>query len=206
MYADYNDFDERYFDGSADSEMRHPAGYWYYPNELLEYDQYADEIDSFVGQRKLLVVGCGTGFAISYLVDEHGWNRVYGMDISEWAVENALDDVADRVFLGDARDPSVYDDLARDTQGPPRWDGVYTEYVLEHYTDETAQAICDIALDEASNMVVHRIWSGTGDSREDEWFNVKTVAEWIDLTGHDEDDDVYWIDHDRPEDSTFGGI
>ena len=197
----YNGFDQTYFEGrEVGVDDRHPAGYWYYPDVNLDHAQYADEIDSYVGSRKLLVVGCAYGFSIRYLRDEHGWNRVYGMDISQWAVDNAFGDVADHIYQGDALNPDDYDDLARDTQGPPRWDGIYTEYLLSHFTDAAALQVLEIMADEA-DLCVHRIWSGTGAPNGD-YFNAKSVAEWQALVD-DPDGPHEWIDYDSPEESTI---
>lgn len=201
-YADYGGFGQPYFEGREVADP-HPAGYDYYPNEPLRYGLYAQQLDAAIGAQKTLIVGCGYGFPLRYLSQDHGWTRVYGMDISDWVLANAFPDVSDRIYQGDALNAARYDAIARSAQGPPRWDGIYSEYLLEHFTDDEAVLACENMRQAAGGPVVHRIWSGTGSDFETEWFNVKTVAEWIALTGHDAADNVYWIDHDNPEDSTL---
>ena len=198
-YRDYYDFDQRYFEGRYTDDP-HPAGYYYYPNEPLDYEQYASHIDSAVGSRKALVVGCAYGFAIRYLVNNHGWNRAYGMDVSDWVQQAKFDDVGDRIYQGDALNANRYDELARDTSGPPRWDFIYSEYLLEHFTDEEAIQATQNMRDAADGVVIHRIWSGEQYDPED-WFNVKTVDEWKALVGDNPDEE--WIDYDNPDDSTI---
>lgn len=199
-YADYGNFDQRYFEG-REVDDPHPAGYYYYPDSHLEYDQYAAEIDSAVGSRKALVVGCAYGFALQYLVNAHGWNRAYGMDVSDWVQQAAFDGVSDRIYQGDALNANDFDTIARDTQGPPRWDFIYSEYLLSHFTDEEAVQAYNNMREAAGELTLHRVWSGTGTDFEQEWFNAKSVDEWIALCG--DHDDVEWIDYDNPADSTI---
>ena len=199
LYSNYGDppFEADYFEGGT------VGGYREYPTErnLELTSEYASEINLVVQATKVLVVGCGTGLTVDYLASEHGWNRVYGMDISQWAVDRR---VTDRVYQGDAFEPADYDAIARDAAGPPRWDGIYTELVLEHYDDEQATEIYDITREIADGRVVHRIWSGTSKDWERDEFNLKTIAEWKALLDpNDEHSDVDWIDFDRPSESTI---
>ena len=198
-YRDYYNFDQRYFEGKNVDDP-HPAGYYYYPNEPLDYEQYASHIDSAVGSRKALVVGCAYGFAIRYLVNNHGWNRAYGMDVSDWVQQAKFGDVGDRIYQGDALNANRYGEIASDTAGPRRWDFIYSEYLLEHFTDEEAIQATQNMRDAADGMVVHRIWSGAEYDPED-WFNVKTVDEWIALVGDNPNEE--WIDYDNPAASTI---
>lgn len=175
-FADYG-FEETYFTETVYSE---------YPPENVPYGEFGEQIDGIVGG-KTLVVGCGTGCTLTYMDD------AYGMDISEWAVNNAEADV----YLGDALDHDRYREIAQDTPGESQWDGIYTEFLLSHFTDESAREVCEITRTESGGPVVHRIWSGSGE----EQFNLKTVSEWQEAVG--EHRDVEWIDYDRPEDSTI---
>lgn len=205
MYADYHGFDRSYFEADRVVDP-HPAGYGYYPYEPLPYGDFAAEIDAAIGAvGKLLIVGCGYGFPLRYLVANHGWDRAYGMDVSEWVMANRFADVADRIYQGDARNAARYDEIARSAQGPRRWNAVYSEHLLEHFTDAEAITACQNMRDASTGPVIHRIWSGTdtGTEFETAWFNVNTVDEWIALTGHDAADGVYWIDYDDPEASTI---
>ena len=202
LYSDYGDppFGEDYFTGGT------VGGYDDYPTEWNDFhtSRYASQVDTNMTPRKVLVVGCATGLTVDHLATEHGWNRVYGMDISEWAVDRA---VTDRVYLGDALDENRYEEIARDAQGPPRWDAIYTELVIEHYDDNQAAMIYDITRDQAEELVIHRTWSGTGRGWERDEFNLKTIPEWeAMLDPSDSHDDVFWIDFDRPEDSQFPDV
>ena len=203
MYDDYLGFDERYFNRGAVADGYVLGYYEYPPRRPIDYSAFASQVANVTGQSKVLVVGCATGISLRWMRVNQDIDRSFGMDISEWAIDNALSDVRDQVYLGDARDQDRYEEIARDAQGPPRWDGIYTEFLLSHFTDSEAINVCDICHEEATDVVVHRIWSGTGRQRDRDHFNIKTVSEWISLTGYDESDNVFWIDYDRPEDSTI---
>ena len=199
-YRDYYNFDQRYFEGK-NTDDPHPAGYYYYPGSHLDYERYAAHIDAAVGSRKALAVGCAYGFIIRHFVNK-GWNRIYGMDVSDWVQQAKFADVGDRIYQGDALNAARYGEIASAATGPPRWDFIYSEYLLEHFTDEEAIQACQNMRDASDGPVVHRIWSGKQYDPND-WFNVKTVDEWITLTGHDATNNVYWIDYDNPEQSTL---
>lgn len=195
-YSDYDGFSETYFTGGIS------GGYGSWPPEHIDYGTYAEELLKITGHVKLLVVGCATGESLHALRTK---NRIdaYGMDISQWAVDNAIPSVQDVIYQGDACDQDRFDEIARETDGPPRWGAVYTELVLSHYDDEQAREIYDNCREAAEGVgdtdgvVVHRIASASG--RQE--YNTKTVDEWLSLCG--DHDDVEWVDYDAPEDSTI---
>ena len=186
MFADYRGFDSRYFeDGFQGSYVNYPPG-------RIDYSAFGETVADVTGQSKVLVAGCGTGLTIHWM--RQHIDRVFGVDISDWAMENVDNRIRDYVYQGDVRDPDMYGDIAQDAQGPPRWDGIYSEFLLSHFTDETAKDVYDLIRQNADEIVVHRIWSGTGHEWEKDMFNLKTIAEWRQLVG--DHADVEWIDYD----------
>ena len=198
-YADYYNFDQRYFEGREVADP-HPAGYYYYPQEPLEYSQYAAQLSLLHQNSKLLTVGCGYGFFLQYCLHEHGYDNVYGMDISPWVQQAAFGDVSDRIYQGDVLNSQDIQDIQQATPGRA-FNIIYSEYLLEHLTDEEAIAACQNMRDAAQNLVVHRVWSGTGADFESQWFNPKTIDEWVALVGDNPNEE--WIDYDDPNASTI---
>ncbi|MEK6617291.1 MAG: class I SAM-dependent methyltransferase [Nitrospirota bacterium] len=85
------------------------------------------EILPWVGQGRLLDVGCGPGFGLAALQDQ-GWD-VYGLDASEVVVAHAQKRFGDRVRLGD---PVATDYKDRE------FDVVMFSHALEHMYDVPA--------------------------------------------------------------------
>lgn len=202
QYADYADFGKHYF-GEGVWEDDPDSQYGEYPPKHIDYDTFAAEVANVVGQVKVLVVGCAYGVSLRAMRVDQSIDQAAGMEYSQYAVDNALGDVADQVYQGDARNQARFGEIAQDVQGPPSWDAIYTEFVLSHYDDAQAQEIHDNCVAEADSTVIHRIWSGTGAPGEDDVFNLKTVSEWQNLLSTDPTVDIEFVDYDRPEDSTI---
>ena len=213
--SEYNNFDESYFRRAKLDGPR--GGYGKYDSVEgaggVDYDTFIEEVDTLTGSDPtLLIVGCGTGVTVRGLRSEsEDIDDAYGMDISEWAIENHAPGISQNLIQGDARNPDDFEDAKDEWNINQAFDVIYTEFVLSHYDDDSARTIHQNCIDYVSHggqqrgTVIHRMFSGTGHDWETEWFNLKTIAEWQD-TMSDIDPDgvtVYWIDYDRPEDSTI---
>ena len=216
QYADYADFGERYFRAADFEDAPRQAYDSYDPAEgakNVDYDAFIDELETLTNTDSvILIVGCGTGVTVSGLhADSDAIDDVYGMDISEWAINNHAPGISQLLVQGDVREPDDLDDAMDEFSVNNAFDVIYTEFVLSHYDDADARTIHENCIDYVSHSgqqrgtVVHRMWSGMGADWENDWFNLKTVSEWqalvddIDLDGVT----VEWVDYDRPEDSTI---
>lgn len=93
-------FDRAFFDG----ERRHGyGGFSYHPRFWQPVaPTFRDHFDLKAGD-SLLDVGCAKGFMIHDFVAAIPGLDARGIDVSAYAIENALDSVRDRVRVGDAR-------------------------------------------------------------------------------------------------------
>lgn len=196
MYADYGGFGQDYFEGDSVADP-HPAGYSDYSRELLPFGHYADfmaqQIQTYGGDPsrwKILVVGCAYGYTVQWLRDTYG-TEAWGMDVSQWAVDQAASEITDDVI----RQGSVLSsaDLRSLRQASPggKFDAVVTEAVLECLTDAEAQTAAENCRGEASTTVIHRVWTADGSAVNPDWYNAKPLAEWRSLVDPAGADDWY---------------
>lgn len=79
------------------------GGYYYREGYWTSFAQGLIEAYNLGEQSRILDVGCGKGFLLRELVQLIPGIEVYGIDISEYAIENADPMVRDCLALGDAR-------------------------------------------------------------------------------------------------------
>lgn len=89
-----------YWDGSRDTGY---GGYRYDGRWRAVADRMAGHYGLKAGQ-KVLDVGCGKGFLLHDLSQSVPGLEVYGMDISSYAVENAKEEVKDRLRVANANE------------------------------------------------------------------------------------------------------
>lgn len=188
-YQDYNGFDQTYFEGRNVSSP-HPAGYTEYGEDLLPFGHYAKYLRNEIqnhgnnsDQAMVCVVGCAYGFTVAEL-DRQGTDS-YGMDISQWAVDNSVGSVP--IVRGDV---TSFQDL-RNARQTGRPDIVYNECMLECLTDSEAQTACDNMRNEATTVVIHRVWTTDGSDLNTDEYNSKSLTEWKQLCDPDENDIWY---------------
>lgn len=208
-YSEYHSFDETYFQGNDFSDAPKGGYGTYDPVEgagNVEYDTFIDQLETLTGSDPtVLIVGCGTGVTVRGLRSEsNNIDDAFGMDISEWAIENHAPGISQSIIQGDARIQEDWEDAQDEFSVNQAFDVVYTEFLLSHYDDEDARQIHQNCVEHVSHggqqrgTVVHRIWSGTEHEWEDEEFNLKSIDEWqstmedIELDGVT----VEWIDYD----------
>lgn len=92
-------FDRKYFDGNRQE------GYGGYSYDKKYWHNVAEDIVAHYGLKagdRVLEIGCAKGFLLHDLVQLLPGLRVKGIDISEYAVSNALSDVQENIMVGDA--------------------------------------------------------------------------------------------------------
>jgi len=100
-------FDEEFFDGDR---LYGYGGYSYHPRFWTETVKRFQEHYRLAEDASVLDVGCAKGFML------HDFKRVFpgmtvtGLDISEYAIENAIEDMKPFVRVGNARDLPYADD------------------------------------------------------------------------------------------------
>lgn len=202
MYADYGGFGQDYFEG-AEVDNPHPAGYRDYRPAMLPFKWYAEFLyDELISMNmnpegeKVLVVGCAYGYVVDFLIND--WNvDAYGMDISQWAVDNAPASISDRIYQGDARNASDMEAIRKNTKGG-HFAAIYNECVLECLSDSSAVTMRDNMRSESKYEVFHRVWSTDGSDLNTEWYNGKDIAEWQSLVDPNGEDHWYTEEEFQP--------
>lgn len=93
-------FGREFFDG----ERRHGyGGFSYHPMFWKPVVPAFQDHFGLTKDSSLLDVGCAKGFMLHDLVEQIPCLRVAGVDVSEYAVQHAMDDVRGQVQVGDAR-------------------------------------------------------------------------------------------------------
>lgn len=213
---DYSDFDERYFNSEEFENAPRSAYHSYDSNSgsgSIDYETFVEDLETLTGSDPtILIVGCGTGVTVKACRDQSSQiDDAYGMDISQWAIDNHASGISQDIIQGDARVADDFDAAQDEWNVNQAFDTIYTEFLLSHYDDAQAREIYENCVEYVSHggqqrgTVVHRVWSGGGHEWENDWFNLKTISEWQSLMDDIELDgvSVEWIDYDQPEDSTI---
>src|SRR3990172_72968 len=96
--------------------------------------------------KKVLVLGCAYGYLVKHLVSLGV--DAYGLDISTFAISQAPQEIASRVFVGDARLESSYTQaktLAGLTKPNEKFDLIADEDMISCLTDAEAVAFCTLS-------------------------------------------------------------
>ena len=93
-------FGREYFDGHRTEGY---GGYQYDGRWVPVAQRFIEHWKLKAGDR-VLDVGCAKGFLVKDLIDACPGLEVFGIDVSQYAIENGHPDVRDRLFVGDVRD------------------------------------------------------------------------------------------------------
>ncbi|WP_376791080.1 class I SAM-dependent methyltransferase [Thermoflexus sp.] len=124
--------------------FRHSCGKPYERNEewLRFFRAIADRIVAEIRPRTVLDVGCAMGFLVEALRDRGV--EAFGIDISEFAIRQARDDIKAYVYVASVLDPLP-------SALPSRYDLVVCIEVLEHLpsnrVDEAIKRLCQLSDD-----------------------------------------------------------
>lgn len=87
-------YDQEYFDGGKGYSKYDYSG---------QYDDWAENIINLFHPRSVLDVGCAKGFLVQALMARNV--PTWGIDVSEYAIEEADSEIADRLFVWDITSP-----------------------------------------------------------------------------------------------------
>ena len=90
------------------------GGYRYLPGRWEKVAEALVHHYDLPDNPKILDVGCGKGFLLFDLLKVRPDAQIYGIDISEYAIENSKEEIRDRLQIGNATDlpwPDDYFDL-----------------------------------------------------------------------------------------------
>lgn len=190
-YADYGGFGQDYFDGNTVASG-HAAGYDDYRHDLLPFSGFAQEIrnklDSTgfnLSQVEMLVAGCAFGHTVQHLVDDHGVDA-WGMDISQYAVDNAPSGTADRIIQGDLTVKSDIQNVAQ-TKGGGKFDVIVGEGVLTCMSGTEASGAASNARSEAQGTAMWSVYDDSFGVNTD-WYNSKSLSGWKSVADPNNDD------------------
>jgi len=93
-------FGKEFFDGSRDHGY---GGFSYFPRFWQPVIPTFKEYFKLTGNSSILDVGCAKGFMLYDFVQIIPGIKVKGVDISQYAIDNAIDEMKDHVQVGDAR-------------------------------------------------------------------------------------------------------
>jgi len=177
-----SEYDASYFDGAL-QPMRHNAGYseykrWY-RNEgegsLGEFwkDYAARWINHLaLSGKKVLEIGCAKGFLVKDLRDMGV--DAWGLDVSQYAVDNCEPEVAPYLQVGDAR-------TALAQYNNKQWDVLITLRFLECIPEADLPALIT-QMNRISKLQVHVVDDFTGDKAvAAQYYVSKTQAQWASL-------------------------
>ena len=92
-------FDKKFFDGNRSTGY---GGYYY---NIKYWDKVVDDFISYYNlshKSKILDVGCGKGFMLYDFKRKINNISIKGVDISEYAIENSLEEVKEDLIVGNA--------------------------------------------------------------------------------------------------------
>ena len=100
-------FDKEFFDGNRKYGY---GGYSYHPRFWTEVVKDIIKFYNLKNNSKILDVGCAKGFMLHDFKKILPDLTVRGIDISEYAIENSIEDIIPFVKVGDAKDLSEFQD------------------------------------------------------------------------------------------------
>lgn len=138
----------------------------YVDDQYHRYQFFADRGIVFNNQwnsfknNKILIAGCGYGFLIQELMENHGFTDVWGCDGSEYAVNvaapaNLPSQHASRVLLGDitsSADMQAVANAAGIPGGNPKFRAILTEDVLPCLTEAEVPTALSVLRGRSQNM------------------------------------------------------
>lgn len=182
MILQPNEYDASYFDG-ASQPMRHNAGYskyerWY-RNEgegsLGEFwKDYAQRWINHLALsgKKVLEIGCAKGFLVKDLRD--AGVDAYGLDVSQYAIDNCEPEVAPYLTVGDAR--TALSGYARN-----EFDVLISLRFLECIPEADLPALIT-EMNRISKLQVHVVDQFTGAKEgAGQYYLQKTLDQWVAL-------------------------
>lgn len=176
---DPSEYDEMYFDGGT-TPYQHNAGYskyhrWHRINDdFVPHEEstgeYWHDMAKWVTQRfpiqgkKVLEIGCAKGYVVEALRD-FGVDA-YGIDVSEYAISCAREDIKPYLRVGDIR--TALKDYKRN-----EFDVLFSRWTLECIADaDLPELIAD--MNRIAKVQIHAI----DESIKPEYYNRKPIEEW----------------------------
>ena len=92
-------FDFDYWDG--DRRICY-GGYKYIPGRWADLAQKFIEFYNLDSNSKVLDIGCGKGFLLFEMVKINPDLKIYGLDISKYAIDNSKKEISDKLIIGNA--------------------------------------------------------------------------------------------------------
>lgn len=170
-----NEYNISYFDGDKTS-LKHNAGFseykrWKRFDGIDSLGEFWKDIankfrnDHALVNKKVLELGCAKGFIVKDLRDMGV--DAYGMDISQYALDNAEKESRPYLYLGDVRT-----DLSQFSN--KEFDFVFSIRLWECVADEDIEDLIS-EITRISKKQAHTI---SISARED-YYNVKTLQQWL---------------------------
>ena len=129
---------------------------------LSFFDQIAGRLVSDIQPASVLDAGCAMGFLVEML--RKRGVEAYGVDISDYAIENAAPEIQDSVWVGSVTDPL-----------PRKYDLIVTIEVFEHLSKEVAEQAVENLCQSSDDI----LFSSTPlDYKEATHFNVQPPEYW----------------------------
>jgi len=145
---------------------KHTTSNWFYRKHLESFYEKLSEVIGLTGCSTLLDAGCGEGFVVDFLSNEHPDLKISGVDISDEAVEFAKEHFGQKAVF---RTGSVYKLPFSDRS----FDAVLCSEVLEHLDDpnRAMMELKRVARDYVIITVPHEPYF--------QWLN--NVSQWLHL-------------------------
>jgi SAM-dependent methyltransferase len=175
-----NEYDISYFDGKK-SEYSHNAGYTQYErwarfsNDFLPLEQSTGDywkdlalrfnLDHSLQNKKVLEIGCAKGFVVEALRDLG--IDAYGIDISQYAIDCAREDIKPYLTVADAR-------THLSTYANGEFDVVFTRRTLCCFSDAEISALVT-QLNRIASQQVHLVY----ESENPTFYNPKPIQELV---------------------------
>jgi len=172
-------FTEEDFHGEAYSEYRR---YGFFADRGIEFNNQWNGFKN----NTLLIAGCGYGFLVQELMEEHGFNSVWGVDASQYAINNAPAGYEDRMLLGDITVDQDIRDVANQaglSGGNPRFRAILTEDILPCMDNEAEVEQALSVLRDRSQAMAHIISPKLDNTWQHPDMLWLTQQEWLDLIG-----------------------
>lgn len=182
-------FDKEYFDG----DRKHGyGGFSYHPRFWTEVVQDFIKHYGLTAESKILDVGCGKGFMLYDFIQALPGLTVRGIDISEYAIEHAKEEVKSFLSVGNAKDLSRFNDNEFDL-------AVSINTIHNLKLEECKQALKEIQRVSKQAFVVNDAWKNDEEKERMKKWNltgetVMHVNDWkrlfkeVGYTG-----DYYWF-------------